>query len=75
MTPPLYDYACPNDECPRHDQADTYLVRSADDEIRCPTCDALLMRRFPLIGGYTAIPNNGASERPKSAGSRPKGAK
>lgn len=67
---PLYDLICPKCGKERLDQH----LSSYEPTPRCE-CGEEMARKFPIIGGYKAIKNNGASTRPAGSGARPKGAK
>jgi putative FmdB family regulatory protein len=67
---PIYEFHC------THCQENFESLMKPWEPAHCPKCNTSEVNKVPsVIGGYSAISNNGASERPKSAGSRPKGSK
>lgn len=65
---PINEYKCPN--CPEH--IELFRKASETDPVSCQKCQTDMVKQFPLIGGYAPIKGNGASQRPKGAGSVPK---
>jgi putative FmdB family regulatory protein len=62
---PLYDFTCP--AC-GHQEKDR-LTRISETEVECPQCQAQMKKDLTAHSGYSIKGNNGASERPKQAGS------
>jgi len=69
---PLYEYLCR--EC-GHQFEESMAYEDSFTSKECPHCESQKTEKlFPLTGGYHMV-SGGTSTRPKSAGSRPKGAK
>jgi putative FmdB family regulatory protein len=63
---PMYDFTCSNDECGHH--ITDYLCSSSEVPT-CEKCGAAMVRDLSAHGGYNIKGDNGASRRPRGAGS------
>lgn len=64
---PLFDFKCNNENCGLLFEG---FIRTGDEVTMCPNCGSDdCVKQMPAYGGYHIKGNNGASQRPKQAGS------